>query len=69
MEIDLSERVAPECEVCDDTGWQPKFCDGLHDVICGRSRKHLPHDFSVECPCRPMNRTWQAKQGAYVRSA
>ena len=69
MEIDYSERINPVCDVCDDSGWQPKFCDGRHDVICGRRRAHLPHDFSVLCPCRPMNRVWQEKQGNYLRTA
>jgi hypothetical protein len=32
-----------------------------HDVICGRPRAHLPHDFVVPCPCRGMNANYQAR--------
>ena len=61
LPAELQARTEPECTGCDDSGWSYKFCDGRHDVICGRSRAHLPHDFVVECPCRPMNRTYQAR--------
>lgn len=69
MEIDYSERVEVACEACDDSGWQTKSCFGTHDVICGRRRRHLAHTFAVECPCRPMNRTFQERQAGARRVA
>lgn len=68
MEIDYSERVEVECVACDDSGWRTVACAGMHSIACNRTRKHLPHDFAVPCYCRPVNRVYQEKQGAYVRS-
>ena len=53
--------AAVECQACDDSGWWPHWCDGLH-AMCGRRRAHLPHDYVVECRCRPMNRTYQERE-------
>jgi len=58
---ELQDRAETLCEACDDSGWLPKSCDGTHDVICGRPRAHLPHDFVVPCPCRGMNANYQAR--------
>lgn len=63
------EQVDTTCPACDDSGWLVKSCDGTHDVICGRRRVHLAHDFAVPCSCRPINLTYQDKQGSYVRTA
>jgi hypothetical protein len=69
MEIDYSERVDVICEGCDDSGWFPKSCAGTREIICGRTRLHLPHSFSVPCPCRGMNRNYQAKLASQGRAA
>lgn len=51
----------PHCQACDDSGWWPHECDGVH-AMCGRRRPHLPHGYSIVCPCRPLNRRYQEKQ-------
>lgn len=69
MLVDYSERVDVECTGCDDSGWLPKSCAGTRDIICGRTRRHLPHDFAVPCGCRGMNRTYQARLASQGRVA
>lgn len=69
MEIDYSERIDVECIGCDDSGWLTKSCAGTHEIICGRRRKHQPHEFAVPCHCRGMNRTYQEKQASQRRIA
>ncbi len=69
MLVDTTDQVEPLCPACEDSGWMTKFCDGTHDVICGRTRKHLPHGFAVPCGCRAMNRNYQERVQRYVRSA
>lgn len=50
-----------ECHDCEDTGWvRGLTCPG--DARCGRDRKHMPHDYTMACPCRPTNRTYQRHQ-------
>lgn len=66
-----AEATVYECEACSDTGWQEsRGCDGgdwSTGRSCGRKRRHLPHTYTVICPCREMNRTWQdAHKGATV---
>lgn len=56
------------CHSCDDSGWWPHECDGVH-AMCGRKQKHLPHSYSVECPCRPTNRRYQQRIHQYWRVA
>lgn len=58
---ELQTRTEPECAACEDSGWLPKHCDGTRDVICGRTRAHLPHRFVVACDCRGMNRTYNER--------
>lgn len=46
-----------ECLDCEDTGWvRGLTCDG--GATCGRTRAHMPHDYTLACPCRPTNRTY-----------
>lgn len=49
-----------DCDLCDDTGWEPFQCAG--DTTCGRKFVHAPHRFVRPCPCRPVNATWQRHQ-------
>ena len=50
-----------ECRDCEDTGWvRDLTCPG--DARCGRERKHGAHDYTLPCPCRPTNRTYQRHQ-------
>lgn len=53
-------RVDPwhhECRDCEDSGWvRGLTCDG--GTTCGRTRKHMPHDYTMACPCRATNRTY-----------
>lgn len=59
-----------ECERCDDTGWMTDFkCGGGENDACGRPRRHLPHTFARECPCRPTNRTYQRHRQSEVKGA
>ena len=67
--VDSSNQAEAICPACDDTGWIVKSCYGTHDVICGRRRPHLAHTFAEECPCRPMNRTYQSRLGRLQRVA
>ncbi len=69
MTIDYSERVEVECIVCDDSGWRFTSCAGMHDIVCGRPRRHLPHDFAVPCDCRAINRAYQARLASQGRVA
>ena len=47
-----------ECQDCEDSGWVRVLrCDG--GTTCGRTRKHMPHDYTLACPCRMTNRTWR----------
>lgn len=62
------DRTEPLCPACDDTGWWPHWCDGVH-AMCGRTRPHYAHDYSKVCPCRPTNLRYQEKQNQYVRVA
>lgn len=55
----LVEAGAIVCEVCDDSGWQRFECMGGED--CGRRRRHLPHTYARECPCRAINPAYQQK--------
>lgn len=57
------------CDLCDDTGHRRKFCDGTRDVLCGRKRAHLPHDFVEPCTCRSSNRRYLEKRFGAVRVA
>ena len=47
-----------ECWQCGDTGWMRNLrCDG--DAACGRTKAHLPHDYTIPCACRPTNSTYR----------
>lgn len=48
-----------ECGTCDDTGWEELKCSGAGE--CGRGKEHAKHTYSVECVCRPTNRTYQRR--------
>ena len=56
-----SEPWHHECEVCEDTGWAPRACQGLADGPCRRRTVHLPHPWVDPCGCRGSNRTYQRK--------
>lgn len=50
-----------ECRDCEDSGWVLDLtCDG--GTTCGRTKKHLPHTYTVACPCRATNRTYRRHQ-------
>jgi len=47
-----------ECQDCEDSGWvRGLTCDG--GTTCGRKNKHMPHDYTLACPCRQTNRTYR----------
>ena len=47
-----------ECQDCEDSGWvRGLTCDG--GTTCGRTRKHMPHDYTMACPCRMTNHTYR----------
>ena len=51
-----------ECRDCSDTGWVKDLtCDGSAYGACGRPRLHGAHTYTVPCPCRPTNRTYQRR--------
>ena len=62
------ERTEPECHACDDSGWMVRQCGGV-DRLCGRRRTHLAHEYVIECPCRPINRTYQERLASQRRVA
>lgn len=50
-----------ECRDCEDSGWVLGLsCPG--DTTCGRTKPHLPHTYTVACPCRATNRTYRRHQ-------
>lgn len=50
-----------ECDTCEDSGWVMDLtCDG--GTTCGRTTRHLPHTYTVPCPCRPTNATYRRRQ-------
>lgn len=57
---EVTDRIEPCCAACDDSGWWPHYCDGVH-AMCGRKRRHLPHSYSIPCPCRSMNTVYQER--------
>jgi hypothetical protein len=58
---DRTEPWREECRDCGDTGWvRGLTCSG--DATCGRTRKHMPHDYTQACPCRATNRTYLRHQ-------
>lgn len=66
------EAWAFECATCEDTGWELLRCYPGTGKNCGRRRcmDGLPsayeHNYTVECSCRPVNRTYQ-RQRAILR--
>jgi hypothetical protein len=59
--VSVGPRTEPwkhECYDCEDTGWIVGMtCDG--GSACGRKTRHLAHDYTMPCPCRPTNRTFR----------
>lgn len=45
-----------ECPHCEDTGWAYHECDG--ERLCGKSKPHPVHTYTVACSCRETNRTY-----------
>jgi hypothetical protein len=37
------------CDKCGDTGLEMRECQG--DATCGRSKRHLPHEYGDPCWC------------------
>lgn len=55
-----------ECAACDDTGWEFRTCYPGTGNTCGRQRceqEGKEHDYTVRCPCRETNRTYQRHHG------
>lgn len=42
------------CETCRDVGLQMQTCPG--DATCGRTKRHLPHEFGTPCWCQAGDR-------------
>ena len=52
-----------DCIDCEDTGWvMGMTCPG--DKTCGRPRQHQAHSYTIACPCRTTNRTYQRRHAA-----
>lgn len=56
---DSTSEYAPECPLCDDSGFQTVV--EYHRLGKGEG---TPYDAVRPCPCRPTNRTYQAKRNA-----
>jgi hypothetical protein len=66
MNAEPLDTGAVECANCDDSGWVRFECAGAD---CGRHRRHQQHEYVRPCPCRPMNRTFQARHARGKREA